>query len=110
MLNPPIDDPSGMSREFAPNSSESSEPIQYRPQFCTGRDSFCYSHMCGVAANGIPTDYPNRISDKEGMFEMLKHWRVAAAVLAAFVLGQLNPTGFVYWKLAEWHLPEIRAE
>jgi len=41
---------------------------------------------------------------------MLKHWKVAGAVLAAFVIGQLNPLGFVYWKIAEWKLPEIKAE
>lgn len=41
---------------------------------------------------------------------MLKHWRIWVIVLAAFVIGQLNPIGFVYWKLAEWRLPEIRAE
>jgi histidine triad (HIT) family protein len=41
---------------------------------------------------------------------MWKHWRIAAAVLVAFGVGQLNPIGFFYWKLAEWHLPEIRAE
>jgi len=41
---------------------------------------------------------------------MLKQWRIWMIVLAAFVIGQLNPIGFVYWKLAEWRLPEIRAE
>ncbi len=41
---------------------------------------------------------------------MVKHWRVLAAVLVAFAVGQLNPIGFVYWKLAEWRLPQIRAE
>ena len=41
---------------------------------------------------------------------MWKNWRIVAALLAAFGLGQLNPLGFVYWKLAEWRLPEIRAE
>ncbi|HUB86145.1 MAG TPA: HIT domain-containing protein [Rhizomicrobium sp.] len=41
---------------------------------------------------------------------MLKQWRIGVIVLAAFVIGQLNPIGFVYWKLAEWRLPEIRAE
>ncbi len=41
---------------------------------------------------------------------MSKHWRIGAAILAAFVVGQLNPIGFVYWKVAEWRLPQIRAE
>lgn len=41
---------------------------------------------------------------------MWKHWRTGLAVLGAFAIGQLNPIGYVYWKLAEWHLPEIRAE
>jgi len=41
---------------------------------------------------------------------MWKNWRIVAALLAAFGLGQFNPLGFVYWKLAEWRLPEIRAE
>jgi len=44
------------------------------------------------------------------MNEMLKHWKAAVAVLAAFAIGQLNPLGFVYWKIAEWKLPEIKAE
>jgi len=39
---------------------------------------------------------------------MLRHWRIAAAVVAAFIVGQLDPAGFVFWKLAEWRLPEIR--
>jgi histidine triad (HIT) family protein len=41
---------------------------------------------------------------------MLKNWRIVATVLAAFVIGQLDPVGFVYWKVAEWRLPQIRAE
>ena len=41
---------------------------------------------------------------------MLKYWRIGVAVLAAFVIGQLNPIGFAYWRLAEWRLPQIRAE
>ena len=41
---------------------------------------------------------------------MLKHWRIGVAVLAGFVVGQLNPIGIAYWKLAEWRLPQIRAE
>ena len=41
---------------------------------------------------------------------MWKRWRIVVAILAAFGLGQLNPIGFAYWKLAEWHLPETRAE
>jgi histidine triad (HIT) family protein len=40
----------------------------------------------------------------------MKHWKIAAAVLAAFVVGQLNPIGLAYWKIAEWKLPQIRAE
>jgi histidine triad (HIT) family protein len=40
---------------------------------------------------------------------MFKHWRIGAAVVVAFVIGQLNPLGFAYWKLAEWRLPEVRA-
>jgi hypothetical protein len=38
---------------------------------------------------------------------MLKNWRIVATVLAAFVIGQLDPVGFVYWKVAEWRLPQI---
>ena len=41
---------------------------------------------------------------------MWKRWRIVVAILAAFGLGQLNPIGFAYWKLAEWHLAEMRAE
>jgi len=41
---------------------------------------------------------------------MLKHWKIAVAVLAAFVVGQLDPAGFVFWKLEEWKLPGTRAE
>jgi histidine triad (HIT) family protein len=41
---------------------------------------------------------------------MFKHWRIGLAILAAFVIGQLNLVGFAYWKLAEWRLPQIRAE
>lgn len=41
---------------------------------------------------------------------MSKHWKIAVAVLAAFVIGQLNPIGWTYWKLAEWKLPQMRAE
>lgn len=40
---------------------------------------------------------------------MFKHWRIGAAVLAAFVIGQLNPIGFISWKIEEWRLPQIRA-
>jgi len=40
---------------------------------------------------------------------MLRHWRIAVAVIAAFIAGQLDPVGFVYWTLAEWRLPQIRA-
>jgi histidine triad (HIT) family protein len=47
---------------------------------------------------------------EKGIPTMLKHWRVGAAVLVAFVIGQLNPIGFAYWKIAEWKLPQIRAE
>ncbi len=36
---------------------------------------------------------------KEGVI-MLKHWRIAAAVVVAFIIGHLDPAGFVYWKLA----------
>ncbi|HEY4344189.1 MAG TPA: HIT domain-containing protein [Parvibaculum sp.] len=41
---------------------------------------------------------------------MLKHWKIAALVLAAFIIGELNPLGAVYWKIAEWKLPQIKAE
>ena len=41
---------------------------------------------------------------------MLKNWRIVATVLAAFVIGQLDPVGFVYWRVAEWRLPQIRTE
>jgi histidine triad (HIT) family protein len=41
---------------------------------------------------------------------MLKHWKIVAAILVAFVVGQMNPIGFAYWKIAEWRLPGIRAE
>ncbi|MEI9988680.1 MAG: HIT domain-containing protein [Rhizomicrobium sp.] len=40
---------------------------------------------------------------------MFRHWRVAVAILVAFVVGQLDPAGLIYWKLAEWHLPQVRA-
>ena len=29
--------------------------------------------------------------------------------LAAFVLGEANPIGWIYWKAAEWELPRIKA-
>lgn len=41
---------------------------------------------------------------------MWKSWRIWAVVLAAFAIGQFNPIGEVYWKLAEWKLPQIKAE
>jgi hypothetical protein len=41
---------------------------------------------------------------------MLKNWRIVATVLAAFVIVNSIPVGFVYWKVAEWRLPQIRAE
>ena len=30
-------------------------------------------------------------------------------VLGAFVAGELNPAGGVYWRVAEWRLPRIKA-
>jgi len=36
--------------------------------------------------------------------------RTGAAILAAFIVGQLNPVGFAYWKIAEWWLPRVRIE
>ena len=41
---------------------------------------------------------------------MLEHWRMGAAILLSFVIGQINPIGLLYWKLAEWRLPQIHAE
>ena len=41
---------------------------------------------------------------------MMKHWKIVLAVVAAFVAGQLNPIDRVYWKIAEWKLPQMRAE
>ena len=36
--------------------------------------------------------------------------RLLLVALAAFVVGQLNPLGAVYWRLAAWRLPAIKAE
>ncbi len=41
---------------------------------------------------------------------MWKNWKIWAIVIVAFVVGELNPVGAAYWKLAEWKLPEIKAE
>lgn len=41
---------------------------------------------------------------------MLRHWRIGLALLAAFIIGELDPLGFVTWKIAAWRLPQIRAE
>ncbi|MEN6543553.1 HIT domain-containing protein [Parvibaculum sp.] len=41
---------------------------------------------------------------------MLKNWKIWIVVLAAFGIGQLDPIGEAYWKLAEWKLPQIKAE
>jgi len=41
---------------------------------------------------------------------MLKNWKLWAALLVVFGLGQLNPLGRAYLVLAEWKLPEIKQE
>lgn len=41
---------------------------------------------------------------------MLRNWKIWAVVLVAFVIGEMNPLGAAYWKLAEWKLPQIKAE
>lgn len=40
----------------------------------------------------------------------MRHWKIAVVVLAAFLIGQLDPLGYAYWKIAEWKLPQMRAE
>jgi histidine triad (HIT) family protein len=46
----------------------------------------------------------------KGFGGLMRHWKVIAAVIVAFAIGQLDPVGHIYWKLAEWRLPEIKAE
>ncbi len=41
---------------------------------------------------------------------MLKRFKIPLIALAAFVIGTLNPLGWAYLRLAEWKLPEIKAE
>jgi histidine triad (HIT) family protein len=41
---------------------------------------------------------------------MLKNWKIWVLVILAFAIGELNPIGAVYWKLAEAKLPQIKAE
>jgi histidine triad (HIT) family protein len=41
---------------------------------------------------------------------MIKHWRIVAAILLAFTIGELDPIGRAYWLLAEQRLPQIKAE
>ena len=40
----------------------------------------------------------------------MKRWQIALAILAAFAIGELDPVGSVWWKLAEARLPEIKKE
>jgi histidine triad (HIT) family protein len=36
--------------------------------------------------------------------------KVTLLVVATFVVGEMNPLGWIYWKAAEWKLPRIKAE
>jgi histidine triad (HIT) family protein len=36
--------------------------------------------------------------------------KVALLVVATFVVGEMNPLGWIYWKAAEWKLPRMKAE
>lgn len=41
---------------------------------------------------------------------MFRSWKIWAIVVAAFVIGQCDPVGAVYWRLAEWKLPQMKVE
>ena len=40
---------------------------------------------------------------------MIRRWKLVAVVVAAFAAGQANPIGWLYWKVAAWRLPQIKA-
>jgi histidine triad (HIT) family protein len=40
----------------------------------------------------------------------MARWKIPLLVLVAFVVGELNPAGWLYWRAAEWRLPRIKAE
>ena len=38
----------------------------------------------------------------------MKRWNMAAIVVGAFIAGEMDPAGFVFWKIAEWQLPKYK--
>lgn len=41
---------------------------------------------------------------------MLTRFKIPLIALAAFAIGTLDPISMVFWKVAEWHLPTLKAE
>lgn len=41
---------------------------------------------------------------------MLARFKIPLIALAAFAIGTLDPISMVFWKVAEWHLPTLKAE
>ncbi|WP_081826451.1 HIT domain-containing protein [Candidatus Phaeomarinobacter ectocarpi] len=41
---------------------------------------------------------------------MLTRFKIPLIALVAFAIGQLGPLTWVFWQLAEWRLPQIKAE
>lgn len=41
---------------------------------------------------------------------MLARFKIPLIALAAFIIGTLDPVSMVFWKVAEWHLPTLKAE
>ena len=40
----------------------------------------------------------------------MRRWTVLVLLAVAFVVGELNPLGWIYWKAAEWKLPRMKED
>ena len=40
----------------------------------------------------------------------MARWRVLILVVTAFAIGEASPLGWIYWKAAEWKLPQMKVE
>ena len=40
----------------------------------------------------------------------MTRWKTTLLAVAAFAVGEMNPLGWLYWKAAEWKLPQMKAE
>ena len=40
----------------------------------------------------------------------MRRWTVLVLLAVAFVVGELNPLDWIYWKAAEWKLPRMKED